>query len=372
VYYDWSGWLLELVEVRGTGGPQALLVLGYHLGPRFFAQVEGLGRGLRFYRQLDVLKGVYVGGIWLWAAATLIAVGLATLVVARAVARGLSKPLVELARGMEQVASGREGVVVEPKGSRETRFLARTFNRMVDELAAYKRDLARAERAAAWQQVARVIAHEIRNPLTPIQFSIRRIKDRLEALPEADRGAVSESLDSIMGEVETLKALASSFSQFAKLPEPSPSSQDLNKIVAETVELFRQEGRAEFQLALAGDLPPAFVDGSQIRMALNNLLKNALEAMPQGGRVAVSTRAEPGDAPRWAVIEVADTGMGMDPETLSRATDAYFSTKAKGSGLGLAVVQKVVRQHGGTLGISSSPGAGTVVTIKLPLRPAGR
>ncbi len=347
-------------------GTEALMVMALYLGPGFFDHVSHVGRGIAFYRQLDILKGLYVGTIWIWAAALLLVLTVASLLTARWAARSLSRPLVRLADGMSKVARGDEGVVVEPSGSRETRFLAERFNSMVDELAAYKRDLAMAERAAAWQDIARVAAHEIRNPLTPIQFAIRRIRDRVKSMPEDEQKALSEGLDSILGEVDTLKSLASSFSQFAKLPEPSPARRNLNTPASEAVELFRHEKSADFALELDEDLPDAHLDSGQIRMVLNNLLKNSVEAMPDGGRVTVRTRSERGGGRSWVVLEVEDTGPGMDRETLARATDAYFTTKAKGSGLGLAVVHKIVLQHGGRLEIESSPGAGAKITLMFP------
>jgi signal transduction histidine kinase len=368
MHYDAAGWLLDTVEMeRPEEGGDALLVLGYHMGTDFFDRVQGISRGIGFYRRLDVLKRLYVGGIWIWAAGVLLVTATATLITSRFAARGLSRPLVELADGMRSVARGDENVVVKPRGSRETKFLAGAFNLMVKELAAYKKDLARAERIAAWQDIARVAAHEIRNPLTPIRFAIHRMKDRLKAVPESERDSFRESMDSILGEVDTLKALASDFSQYAKLPEPSPSAEDLNKLVAETAGLFGGEKDAEVRLKLDTDLPAARVDPGQIRMVMNNLLKNAVESIPRGGTITVSTRAEKGTDGKFALIEVTDTGVGMDAATLARATDAYFSTKAKGSGLGLAVVQKIVTQHGGRLDLASSPGKGTRISLRLPL-----
>jgi nitrogen fixation/metabolism regulation signal transduction histidine kinase len=367
VFYDQAGWLVEAVQADLPGeNTDGLLVIGYYMGPVFFNKVAEVGRGIGFFRRLDVLKGVYVGGIWIWAVVLLLAVAVATLLTARWAARGLSRPLVELADGMRQVARGDEGVVVEPKGSMETKFLTNTFNSMVGQLAAYKHDLALAERAAAWQDIARIAAHEIRNPLTPIQFAIRRIRERVKKLPERDQVEMRESLDSILGEVDTLKALASNFSQFAKLPEPSPAPEDLNKLTSETVELFREERSVDFVVELEEKLPHALADTSQMRMVLNNLLKNSIEAMPEGGTVTVRTWYEGKPEGGWIVLEIKDTGTGMDPDTLAKATDAYFSTKAKGSGLGLAVVHKIVLQHGGRLEITSAKGSGTGITIRLP------
>jgi nitrogen fixation/metabolism regulation signal transduction histidine kinase len=367
VHYDQAGWLVEAFPAKTARGEQnALLVIGYYMGPVFFNKVAEVGRGIGFFRQLDVLKGVYIGGIWIWAVGLLLVFAVATLLTARWASRGLSRPLVELADGMRQVARGDEGVVIEPRGSRETKFLTGTFNKMVAQLASYKRELAQAERAAAWQDIARIAAHEIRNPLTPIQFAIRRIREKVRGLPESEQEEMKESLDSILGEVETLKALASSFSQYAKLPEPSPAPEDMNRLASETVELFREERRAEFVLELTGELPAAMADTGQIRMVLNNLLKNSVEAMPEGGTVTVRTAHEAGTNGGYVVLEVEDTGTGMDAATLAKATDAYFTTKTKGSGLGLAVVHKIVMQHGGRLDIKSAEGAGTKVKIRLP------
>jgi nitrogen fixation/metabolism regulation signal transduction histidine kinase len=368
MHYDSAGWLLDTVPMASPReGRDALLVLGYHMGDDFFAQVQGIGRGVGYYRQLDVLKGLYVGSIWVWAGGLLLVVVIATLITARFAARGLSRPLVELADGMRSVARGDENVLVRPRGSRETKFLANSFNVMVEDLAAYKKDLARAERAAAWQDIARVAAHEIRNPLTPIQFAIRRIRDRLGGIPESEREPFRESLDSILGEVDTLKALASNFSQYAKLPESSPSAGDLNKLVSEIVDLFGAEKNVNIKMRLDPSLPNAHVDVSQMRMVLNNLLKNSVEAMPDGGTITVSTGVENVPDGPWATLEVADTGVGMDPDTLAKATDAYFSTKAKGSGLGLAVIHKIVSQHAGKLDLQSRPGVGTRIFLRLPI-----
>jgi len=368
MHYDAAGWLLDTVEMdQPEEGGDVLLVLGYHMGTDFFDRVQGISRGIGFYGRLDVLKRLYVGGIWVWAAGVLLITATATIITSRFAARGLSRPLVELADGMRSVARGDENVVVKPRGSRETRFLAGAFNLMVKELAAYKKDLARAERIAAWQDIARVAAHEIRNPLTPIRFAIHRMKDRLKAVPESERDSFRESMDSILGEVDTLKALASDFSRYAKLPEPSPSSEDLNKLVAETAGLFGGEKDVDVRLKLETQMPAARVDPGQIRMVMNNLLKNAVESIPHGGTITVSTSAEKSPDGTFALIEVTDTGVGMDAETLARATDAYFSTKAKGSGLGLAVVQKIVTQHGGRLDLASSPGKGTRISLRLPL-----
>lgn len=366
VHYDQAGWLVEALPASlSEEAPDALMVIGYYMGPVFFNKVAEVGRGIGFFRRLHVLKGVYVGGIWIWAVILILAVAAATLLTARWAARGLSRPLVELADGMRQVARGDEGVIVRPQGSRETRFLTKTFNTMVAQLATYKRDLAAAERAAAWQDIARIAAHEIRNPLTPIQFAIRKIRESVRRLPESEQEEMRESLDSILGEVDTLKALASNFSQFAKLPEPSPAPEDLNRLASETVELFSKERAAKFVMELAEGLPQAMADTRQMRMVLNNLLKNSVEAMPQGGTVTLRTRSE-GAGGGWIVLEIEDTGTGMDQETLAKAADAYFTTKTKGSGLGLAVVHKIVLQHGGRFEIESEPGRGTKVTMRIP------
>jgi len=367
LHYDPNGWLVDAVYAApGDEEPRAMLAMGYYMGPSFFARVGDVATGIGYYRKLDVLKDLYVRGIWVWAGLLLLVVSAATFFTARWAASGLSKPLVDLADGMTRVARGEEGVVVSPRGSRETRFLAGAFNSMVEELARYRRELASAERAAAWRDVARVVAHEIRNPLTPIQFAVRRIRQRLQVLPAGERDELNESLDSIVGEVEALKGLASSFSQFAKLPEPKPAPTDVNKLVAEVADLFGRDGQATLEVELDGSLPRAFADASQLRMTLNNLLKNAMEATGAGGKITVRTRSSSSAGRAWVVLQVRDTGAGMDEETLSKATAPYFSTKSKGSGLGLAVVHRIVSQHGGVLEIESARGKGTTVTVHLP------
>jgi signal transduction histidine kinase len=195
------------------------------------------------------------------------------------------------------------------------------------------------------------------------------MRDRLTSIPEPERKPFMESLDSIHGEVDTLKVLASSFSQFAKLPEPSPAAEDVNKLVSEAVDLFGGQNTVRFQLKLDPSLPSAMVDAGQLRMVMNNLLKNSLEAMPKGGTVTVSTSLKKSPEGAWLCVEVADTGVGMDSEVLARARDAYFSTKTKGSGLGLAVIDRIMSQHGGRLDLASRPGEGTRASLRLPISP---
>ena len=225
--------------------------------------------------------------------------------------------------------------------------------------------LIRAQKVAAWREVARRLAHEIKNPLTPIQLCAQRLQRQFASAPPETRTLVDECTATIVGEVESLKALVDEFSQFARMPAPRRVPTDLHQVLLGTLTLYDglfQDVRIETLFAVS--LPRIRLDGDQIRRVIINLIDNAIEAFNQHGQIVIETHHDPSAS--VVRILVADDGPGIPPEERDKLFMPYFSTKKRGSGLGLAIVRRIVAEHGGTIEVGSNQPRGTRFTIELP------
>ncbi len=288
----------------------------------------------------------------------------------------LAKPLLMLAEGTRAVAAGDLTPRAVLETDDELGVLTRSFNEMTQQLAQARIEREAAQRAAVWGEVARRLAHEIKNPLTPIQLSAERLQMKLaDKLAAEDAAILSRATKTIIDQVEALKAMVNDFRDYARLPPPKTGPLDLNRLVHDVLDLYAG-GSLQIATELAGDLPPVEADADQIRQVLHNLIKNAAEAMQEkigaGGtaRISVATRTQG----RLAELTVTDEGPGFPPEILQHAFEPYVTTKPKGTGLGLAIVHKIVVDHGGTVRIANRPvteGGGAKVLIQLPLHQKG-
>ena len=225
--------------------------------------------------------------------------------------------------------------------------------------------LIRAQKVAAWREVARRLAHEIKNPLTPIQLSAERIRRYFAGGPPAARDLVDECTTTIVGEVESLKGLVDEFSQFARMPAPRTVPTDLPALIAGTLGLYNgifSEVRIEQRVA--DGVPLVRLDAEQIKRVIINLVDNAIEAMERRGRIVVETQL---DRPNGVVrVVVADDGPGILPDERDKLFLPYYSTKRRGSGLGLAIVRRIIAEHGGSIEVGDNVPHGTRFTIELP------
>jgi two-component system, NtrC family, nitrogen regulation sensor histidine kinase NtrY len=222
-----------------------------------------------------------------------------------------------------------------------------------------------AQRFAAWGEVARRLAHEIKNPLTPIQLSAERLAHRLaDKLLATDAEMLARSTQTIVKQVAQLKGMVDAFSQYARAPETSLQPLDLNTVVREVLTLYEAQ-RPAITLELDGSLPAVLGDPARLRQVIHNLLQNAEQAITDrtSPRITVRTRLD-GPAARLSVL---DNGPGFPPEMLARVFEPYVTTKAKGTGLGLAIVKKIVEEHNGSIEIGNVPGSGAQVSILLPV-----
>ncbi len=225
--------------------------------------------------------------------------------------------------------------------------------------------LIRAQKVAAWREVARRLAHEIKNPLTPIQLSAERLNRHFGAAPDATRALVEECTRSIVGEVESLKALVDEFSQFARMPTPKAVPTDLHRLLTDTLALYNGVlGEVRIERSFAPDLPPVSLDAEQLRRVVINLVDNAVEAVNRHGTIRIQTQHDRGAG--VARIVVADDGPGIPPAERDKLFLPYYSTKKRGSGLGLAIVRRIVAEHGGNIEVTDNLPRGTRFTVELP------
>jgi two-component system nitrogen regulation sensor histidine kinase NtrY len=232
--------------------------------------------------------------------------------------------------------------------------------------------IVRGQRTAAWRDVARRIAHEVKNPLTPIQLSAQRLRRKLgPRIADAEsRQVLEQCTDAITAQVEAMKVLVSEFSKFAALPATDPTPTDLNALVSEAIAMYKGKPSIEFTAQLADELPELDVDREQIKRVILNLVDNAMVAIEAAGpgprAIGISTRID--RAVGTVQLEVADTGSGVRPEDRARLFQPGFSTKKDGTGIGLTIVSRIVSDHSGHIRVRSNQPRGTRFVIELPAR----
>ena len=236
--------------------------------------------------------------------------------------------------------------------------------------------LIQAQRDAAWGEVARRLAHEIKNPLTPIQLSAERIRRRyLADMQDMEAEVLDRATHTIVQQVEAMRDMVNAFSEYARAPEISISHFDLNQLIREVAYLYRaQDNQPALQLELDEDLGEIEADAVRVRQLLHNLIRNAMEAMDgkEDALLEISTNRLHEAGKDFAEIKVRDNGPGIDTETLEELFDPYVTTKTKGTGLGLAIVKKLVEEHGGKVTAENLVNGGACITVCLPVKEATR
>jgi nitrogen fixation/metabolism regulation signal transduction histidine kinase len=297
--------------------------------------------------------------------ASVLFLGLAA-ALALSMARRISGPIQDLTRATRRIAQGDLEARVEATSQDELRRLVEAFNQMASDLIAQRRDLERSNRLAAWADMARQVAHEVKNPLTPIQLSAEHLRRVFADKSEDFARTLETCTDTILRQVRILRGIVTEFSAFARSPAEDVAPQDPRAMLEDVVRPY-QAGlppRVELTLDLDGATPPVRADRRLLERALVNLLENALQAVGEAGAIRVSLRTR--DEGRRVEIEVRDSGPGVAPEARARIFEPFFSTKTSGSGLGLALVKKIAEDHGGGVSLESAPGEPTRAVLWLP------
>ncbi|TGK83800.1 HAMP domain-containing protein [Leptospira montravelensis] len=298
-------------------------------------------------------------------------------------ARKISKPIIDLANATKKVSLGESDIRLEKTEEGEMGILIDSFNQMVSDLKAKSEELMHTQRIAAWKEVAQRMAHEIKNPLTPIQLSAQRIQRKFQNPKSVNlESVIFDSTETIIGQVRVLEHLVKEFSEFARMPVPVLINQNLNPILEEAVALFKDTTDIEFELKLAANLPEVFLDKRLFLGVINNLIKNAVEAIQSGEnlkedmdilslkrkKIRVMSKLQKKALRKSIVIEIDDSGAGLKQEWKEKVFEPYFSTKENhGSGIGLAIVQKTIIDHHGHIIVEDSKLGGCKFRIELPL-----
>ncbi len=394
---------IELPEKRGEGDLRRLSETFNHMTRDIKSQQDAL---VSTNQQLSerrnfieaVLAGVSAGVIGLDSVDRITLVSRsAEKLLGFASADVIGKPLAEIVPEFAEVLTGTEDQGLKPKGQREIKKQIgdneRTFAVMLTRERAGEGDvgsvltfddiseLVQAQRTSAWADVARRIAHEIKNPLTPIQLSAERLRNKFGKQLTENRELFETLTQTIERQTGTIKSMVDEFASFARMPQPQMAEQDLRLAVQEPAVLFREGNKdIDFRLVLPKDPVRARFDIRLMSQAVTNLVKNATEAIegygeaqgrPAGYRGEIEVRLTP--AADRAAIEVIDNGIGLPKQNRAKLLEPYVTTRAKGTGLGLAIVQKIVEQHGGTLTLEDAPltetrTRGALVRVTLPLR----
>jgi nitrogen fixation/metabolism regulation signal transduction histidine kinase len=336
------------------------LVVGMWVPQDFFTDVDRLQRGITYYPRLDVVARLWRGYLGFVVAGVVIALILMATLLARALALEMSRPLSALSQAIERVAAGDLRTRVEPRGALEVRSLALSFNSMTGRLESARDAVQQAEREAAWRDVARKLAHEFKNLLTPMQLSLQLLECQVESVPAEERKAMTQNLAAAMRELGHLRRLAAQFSQYARLPEPQLERVDLTEVARAAAAL---EPAAAIQVTASPVALPVRGDRLLLSRAIHNLLLNACEASPAGVPVELRTEI----AGTRARVEILDRGPGLPAGLRGRLFEPYVSTKKRGSGLGLSLVRDIALQHQGEVTLDDRPGGGVRAVFSLPL-----
>ncbi len=356
---DESAPLLTRVGMRlgvGLADARRILPLGPPGAPAGEVEVSVASEGLA--RAAGTVLAAFL--------AALVAGAVGAVVAGRLVASRVTRPVEALREAAARVASGDLSARV-PSGAGggvgELGDLVRAFNDMTQDVATGRARLAQAERVAAWREVARRLAHEIKNPLTPIAMSVETLREA-RAAGRADFPEIfEEGTRAIAEEVRRLKRIVDEFSRFARLPSPERSPVAPDELVGAVLALYPSAPPGvSVEREVEPGLPPVSADRDQVLQLLLNLVRNGLEAMPAGGVLRIGARADGREVALW----VADTGPGIPAEDLPRLFEPYFTRKEGGTGLGLAIAQRIAEEHGGRLAVESAPGAGATFTLWLP------
>jgi two-component system nitrogen regulation sensor histidine kinase NtrY len=320
-----------------------------------------IGNSRRTY--VELMRRIRTAALLVGGGGILLAILLSSWAAAR-----VTRPVEQLAHAAQEVAAGNWNARVDVLGDDELGQLADSFNRMTTELLGQKERLVQAERVAAWRELARRLAHELKNPLFPLQLTVENLVRARQQNPDQFEEVFRESARTLLAEIANLKGIVGRFSEFSKMPQPQLRQVQVNEVIRGVAQLFQAQleapGHAKIicELQLDPHVEAVAADAELLHRAISNLVQNAMDAMPQGGRLTLRTRDDGGKV----LIEVADTGPGLTAEECERVFTPYYTSKQHGTGLGLAIVQSVVSDHGGRVHVQSEAGRGTTFMIELP------
>lgn len=316
----------------------------------------------QLFKTLPFFEGEVTSGFLLFFFAVYIPIAAFSVGLGVYFSRKITSPLLSLVKGTKKVSGGDWDYRVEATSKDEVGELVVAFNNMISNLKEKHDQVVALEKMAAWREIARILAHEIKNPLTPIQLTVQHMKDKYEGDDPEYGKLLDECSEIVSDEIESLRTLVREFSEFARMPKLSLSPGNLNDLVEEVRKLYPKDN---ISLELESSLPQLIFDLEKMRRVLINLIENGLDSIQEkgAGTINIKTRLQN----NFALIHYSDTGNGIPDEIKEKIFEPYFSTKKSGMGLGLAIVKRIIEEHGGRISVESVEGEGTTFNIELPI-----
>ena len=364
--------ILRSVKRFSAAGGRFTVVASTLLSADLRKNARKLTESLTLFTALDhyreLFRLVLVGFFFLFS----LPIFFITILVSLLLTERIIGPIVHLEDATRRVAEGDFSFRILTRPRDEMANLVDSFNGMISELERSRRKLLQAERITAWQEIAQRLAHEIRNPLTPIKLSAQRILKKHAESSEDFGRALPPAVSSIINEVENLERMLREFGEFAKLPTPQPAPVNLREMLGEVASVYAHlSANVRIDMREVPDSVVLAVDRNQMKRVFANLFTNAIQAMPNGGLLAVRADLVKKAHTSFYRIAVSDTGMGIGELDMDSIFDPYFTTKKDGTGLGLAIVQRIVFDHKGNVWAESDGSSGTTFFIDLPAEAPG-
>ncbi|RPJ07888.1 MAG: HAMP domain-containing protein [Spirochaetaceae bacterium] len=365
--------LLRYLYIARTPSRTSYLIFGIAIPKSFNDKAKQLAQSKDFFeelRQSATLKTFIIVLYFFFS----IPILLLSIIISFYLSEEVVRPIIHLEEATRRVAQGDMSIRILTRSNDELGNLIDSFNLMVGELDSSKKKLQKSEKIAAWQEIAQRLAHEIKNPLTPIRLAAERIRKKYNELREAETGTdsmnmiIDNSVQAIITEVNSLDKLLREFNDFAKLPDPSREQVNLKALVDEVISAYAEMGhQVEFSSEGVDGKILLMIDRNQFRQVFANLFMNALHAMPDGGKLQVRADLVKKEKTNYCRIEVRDTGTGIDENVQPHIFNPYFTTKKGGTGLGLSIVERIVFDHDGNIWFESRKDSGTAFFIDLPM-----
>jgi two-component system nitrogen regulation sensor histidine kinase NtrY len=273
----------------------------------------------------------------------------------------ITRPLRRLQNATQEIMAGNINIQIKENRFSPINDLIVSFNTMVRELEIQRQRAIEAEKQIVWREIARVMAHEIKNPLTPIKLTVERLEIKRATDPDKLTDIIKDSINIIKEETENLQALVNRFRNFATLPQATPDKYRLDHQLQEIIDAYRAEYNISLDISISS--PHIYADKIQLKQVFVNLIQNAIQSFRSGNETITIMLRQQNNTFN---ITIQDSGPGISPENLKKIFEPYFTTKRKGTGLGLAIVKRIIENHGGSISIDSNVGVGTKINITLP------
>ncbi len=360
--------ILRHLSRHRIAGQDYAVLSGIVLSAGFASRTRSITESLETFNQLgrykDLFKRVIVVFYFLFS----FPVFLLSILVSFLLADEVIQPIVNLEEATRRVAEGDFTVRILSRSNDELSVLVSSFNRMVGELSGSRKKLLQAEKISAWQEIAQRLAHEIKNPLTPIKLSAQRILKKYNHNKDEFDRILVPAITAIIDEVENLDKMLIEFREFTRLPLPDPEPVNLKILVTEVSAMYRHlSSGVRVDISGIPEELELFVDPNQMKQVFANLLKNAIQAMADGGEITLRADIVEKENRAFCRIWIRDTGEGIDELVGENSFHPYFTTKKDGTGLGLAIVERVIFDHSGTIHFETQKNIGTTFIIDLPM-----